>query len=368
MKKSLLIVISLLLIAALTVGCSMTGPTAQPSEQPASEAPAATPDATPEASTAPAEETPATKSQAPAAAGGDDITGLNAPDMPEGTFKVGFAMADLNNPVWAELCQVAQEYGKQKGIELTVVDCQNDSGKQITQIENFIQSGMDGIIFCAADINAMGPVVQQAKDKGIAVMSYGLVSENSDTEFICNNYSIGENIGKQAAQWIIDNLDGKAKVAILDQPEQPEIMQRSKGIRDTLAKMVPESEIVASASAVTASNGMKHTETFLQANPDLKVIACIGDGGAVGANEAVIAAGKDAPDFGIFSADGTTEVLEKIKAGQPTRMSLSLGGGNYHGHQVIDMISLVLNDLPFEKSYYTPEIPVTIDNVDEYLK
>ncbi len=364
MKKSLVFVVCLVLAVALMAGCSMTGPTAQPSESAAQESAPAQESAAAEES-APAQESAAAPAQG--AEPENNITGLNAPDMPEGTFKVGFAMADLNNPVWAELCQVAQEYGKQKGIELTVVDCQNDSGKQITQIENFIQSGMDGIIFCAADINAMGPVVQQAIDKGIAVMSYGLVSENANTEFICNNYSIGQNIGKQAAQWIIDNLDGKAKVAILDQPEQPEIMQRSQGIRDTLAEMVPESEVVASASAVTASNGMKHTETFLQAHPDLKVIACIGDGGAVGANEAVIAAGKDAPDFGIFSADGTQEVLEKIKAGQPTRMSLSLGGGNYHGHQVIDMISLVLNDLPYEKSYFTPEIPVTIDNVDEYL-
>ncbi len=365
MKKSLIMVVCLVLTLAMVAGCSMTGPT----ESPASESPSASAEASAKTSeSAPADASASQEASAPAAASGDDMTGLNAPDMPEGTYKVGFAMADLNNPVWAELCKVAAEYGKQKGIELTVVDCQNDSGKQITQMENFIQSGMDGIIFCAADINALGPTIENAKSKGIAVMSYGLVSEESDTEFICNNYSIGQAIGTQAANWINEKLGGKGKVAVLDQPEQPEIMLRSKGIQEKIKELAPEAEIVATASAITASDGMQNTETFLQAHPDLKVIACIGDGGAVGANEAVIAAGKAADDFGIFSADGTDEVLGKIKDNQPIRMSLSLGGGVYHGHQVIDMISLVLNKLPFEKSYYTPEIPVTIDNVDEYLK
>ena len=79
--------------------------------------------------------------------------------------KVGFAFYNLSNPVWAELVEEAQTYGKEKGLGVTYVDAGEDSATQISQIENFIQSGMDAICILAVDVEAVEPVAKKGNGR-----------------------------------------------------------------------------------------------------------------------------------------------------------------------------------------------------------
>jgi ABC-type sugar transport system substrate-binding protein len=46
-------------------------------------------------------------------------------------------------------------------MNVTYVDAQSDATKQITPIENFIQNGMDAIIICAVEANAIVKVFRK---------------------------------------------------------------------------------------------------------------------------------------------------------------------------------------------------------------
>ena len=113
---------------------------------------------------------------------------------------------------------------------------------------------------------------------------------------------------------------------------------------------------------------MSVTENFLQAHPNMKVIVSIGDGGAIGANETVKAAGLATDDFGIFGVDATKEALQKIKNNESLRMSVSLGGPMVQGGTMIDTTMAILQSEDFVKDDVMVVNPITAENVDEYVK
>ena len=85
---------------------------------------------------------------------------------------------------------------------------------------------------------------------------------------------------------------GPVEVGIIDYPELPQIIDRAKGIEQGIKEFYPDAQFVARASAPDPEKGMKAAETIMQAHPNIKVIACINDGGCLGAAEAVKAMGK----------------------------------------------------------------------------
>jgi ribose transport system substrate-binding protein len=100
----------------------------------------------------------------------------------------------------------------------------------------------------------------------------------------------------------------------------------------------------------------------------MKVVVCIGDGGALGANQAVKSNNKATDDFGIFSVDGTEEACINMMNGDPIRFSLALGTPHQKAAQVIDYAARMLLGQQYDPEEYTPEDPVTMENVQEYAK
>jgi ribose transport system substrate-binding protein len=89
----------------------------------------------------------------------------------------------------------------------------------------------------------------------------------------------------------------------------------------------------------------------------------------VGANEAAKAAGKIKDDFGIFAADATQPELTAIKNNEGVRMSVTITGTNkVIAEKVAGMVEQLASGKPIEKKeIYRELIPVTKENVDEYL-
>ncbi|MGW8482135.1 sugar ABC transporter substrate-binding protein [Microbacterium sp. NPDC055903] len=288
----------------------------------------------------------------------------------EGNTSVGITFSDLSNPVWAELVQEAQTYGSEKGLSVNFVDAGNDAATQVTQIENFIQQGVGTIIICAVDANALVDVTKKAQDAGIRVVGYTQVLENYDAQYLVDAYNTGYANGEAAAEWINANFDASETVewALMDLPRFPEIIERADGIKDAIAELAPNAELVATAPALTAEEGVANAENFIQANPDLKVIATIGGGGAVGGNEGVKSAGiTDYDSFGLFGIDATENEVQNIINGDPEKSTISLGGGKAHGRTLIDITLDLLAGEDVEKDQYMPITVIDSSNAQEYF-
>ncbi|WP_449283390.1 sugar ABC transporter substrate-binding protein [Leucobacter sp.] len=297
-------------------------------------------------------------------------TTAGASDASGDEFSVGVTFSDLSNPVWAELVQEAQTYGAENDLAVNYVDAKSDASTQVTQIENFIQQGVDAIIICAVDAKSLVDVTKKAQDAGIKVVGYTQVLDNYDAQYLVDAYNTGYANGEAAAEWINENYGDESVVewGLMDLPTFPEIIDRANGIKDAIEELAPNAELVATNSALTAEEGVKNAENFLQANPDMKVIATIGGGGAQGGNEGVKASGiTDYESFGLFGIDATSIEIENILKGDPQKASVSLGGGKAHGRTLVDITSDLLAGKDVEKDQYMPITVIDESNAQEYF-
>lgn len=291
-------------------------------------------------------------------------------DEGSGEYKVGITFSDLSNPVWAELVKEAERYAKEKDIKVTYVDAQSDATKQVTQIENFVQSGMDAIIVCAVESNAVADVTKKAQEAGVYVVGYTQTLENCDAQYLVDPYNTGYACGERAAKWINENYGDEEVVewALMDLPEFPEIIERANGIKAGIEENAENAKLVATASALTSEEGVKNAETFLQAHPDIKAICCIGGGGSVGGNEGIKSAGiTDYESVGLFGIDATENEILNIINKDPQKSSVSLGGGKEHGRTLVDITADLLEGKEVEKDQYMPIEIIDASNAQEYF-
>jgi ribose transport system substrate-binding protein len=284
-------------------------------------------------------------------------------------LKVGMAVQDLSNPIWAGIAQNLSALVKKNGGEMNYVSCDSNVSKQIQQIEDFIASGVNTILIQPADPAGVENVCKQARAAGIKVLSWDDNIKNCDAAYLIDNYKLGYIIGQQASQWINAKCGGTAEVAVLNYPQLPILLQRGNGIVAAIKKLSPKAKIVAQTSAINPAEGISKMETIFQANPNVKVVACIGGGAAVGANEAAKAAKKITANFGIFAADATDQEIQAIRSNEGNRMSVMVTGGpDKMAAQVYGLLSKLVAGEKLQKEVYRTLTPITAKNVDKYFK
>lgn len=284
-------------------------------------------------------------------------------------LKIGMTVQDLSNQVWSSTAVNLSKLVSADGGKLTYLDCSNNSSTQIQQLENFIANRMDVIIVHPVDKNSLEVTLANARKAGIKIFCWDEDVENADLCWLIDNYAEGKIVGEYAANWINEKLGSSAEIAILDYPQIEILLDRANGIVDAIKEKAPNAQIVAQSSAINPTEGMEKMETIFQKNPNVKVVACIGGGGAMGAVEAAKTSGKVDDTFGIFAVDGTEEELLAIKNGDGERMSiLNTGTPEIMAQVIYDLVKQMQKGLISEKIVYRQAIPVTTENVDSYLK
>lgn len=311
--------------------------------------------------------------------GGSDSDGGSKPassskvsdkDSSDG-LKLGVAVQTLGNQVWAQQMDAIQKAADEDGNSVTVLEANENANTQISQIENFITSGCDAIIVNPVDPDAIEDVCMKAREAGIKVIAWDEEMENTDINWIIKNYDLGAAIGEQAAKFIKDKFGSKeCEVAVLGYPQTPILLERENGILDKLEELAPNAKVVANQPAINPTEGLDAMETILQASPDVKVVCCIGGGGAAGANEALKGFyGSEVPDnVGIFSTDLTDETVASMENGEFNRMCVAITGNPYVcGEEIYDITVKVTDGEKMEQNVYRELIPVTIDNLKDMV-
>ncbi|MGZ0708734.1 sugar ABC transporter substrate-binding protein [Coraliomargarita sp. W4R53] len=287
----------------------------------------------------------------------------------EKQIKIGMTVQDLSNPTWAGYCQAIEKEVKAQGGSMSFVSCESNASKQITQIENFVSSGVDVLIVHPADPAGVEFALKEARRAGVKVIAWDDNLKNADVAWLIDNHQLGYVIGEHAAKWINEKHAGTAEVAILNYPQLPILLERGNGIKDALVKLAPNAKIVAETSAINPAEGISKMETIFQSNPKVKVVCSIGGGGSIGANEAAKAAGKITDDFGIFAADATQPELSAMKNNEGVRMSVTITGTNeVIAKRIWGMVEELISGEPIKnKEVFRELIPVTTANVDTYF-
>lgn len=229
--------------------------------------------------------------------------------------KIAVVISTLNNPWFVVLAESAAENARALGYEAKIFDSQNNPATESDNFENLIASGFDAILFNPTD--ADGSIVNILKAKAAGVPVFCMDREvNADdaatSQILSDNYSGCVEIGIE----FVKALDGEGKyVELLGLVGDNNTWARSGGFHSVVDQF-PNLEIVAQQSADFDRNrAMEVMETILQAQPDIDGVFCGNDAMAMGAFQALQAAGK-ADQVKVFGFDGAADVIEKIGEGK----------------------------------------------------
>jgi ribose transport system substrate-binding protein len=226
--------------------------------------------------------------------------------------KIAVVISTLNNPWFVVLAESAAENAKKLGYEAKIFDSQNNPATESDNFENLIASGYDAILFNPTDADGSVANILKAKAANIPVfcMDREVNSDDAATsQILSDNYSGCVEIGIE----FVKSLHQKGKyVEIIGLVGDNNTWARSGGFHSVVDKF-PNLKMVAQQSGDFDRNkAMEVLETIMQANPDIEAVFCGNDAMALGAFQALQAAGK-AEKVKIFGFDGASEVVEKIK-------------------------------------------------------
>ncbi len=332
MKKSFLVVVVLVLTALLMVtGCSTTAPIPEEPQEQAAE----------EASEAPEDE----------------------------VIKIGMSTLNLSNPFFVALTEAAKAYGEERNVEILINDSEDKIEKQVEALENFIASGCKAIIVTAVDPEAILPVVQKAREEGIIVVAHTSKLAEYDAWVAADEYDMGYTLGTAAGKWIAENwgTEETIEAGVLNYDVLAQVINRKNGIIEGVHEYAPNVEFVADATAGDPQTGMDVTEGFIQAHPNLRIVLGINDGGTLGAYEAFMAAGMDGDQYLIGGIDATPEGIAKVADGGIFRITVDQAP-SIAGAKCVELALAAMNGEPYEKDYLQDLVPVTADNIADYVQ
>lgn len=229
--------------------------------------------------------------------------------------KVAVVISTLNNPWFVVLAESASQYAKDLGYETKIFDSQNNPAIESDNFESLISSGYDAILFNPTDADGSISNILKAKEAGVPVFCMDRevnANDASTSQILSDNYSGCVEIGIE----FVKSLNEKGKyVEIIGLVGDNNTWARSGGFHSVVDKF-PNLKMVAQQSGDFDRNkAMEVLETIMQAQPDIDAVFCGNDAMALGAYQALLAAGK-ADKVKVFGFDGADEVVEKIAEGK----------------------------------------------------
>jgi len=306
--------------------------------------------------------------------GGDGTTSGVANDESGDTVTIGFSAPAADHGWMGAITRAAlAEADKYDDIELVVVEATNDVNLQISQIETFINDGVDAIVLLPFDGAALTEVATQAMEAGIVVINVDREFSSpfaARTTVLGDNYGMGLSAGTYICEQVGDNPDAiVAEIAGID--SLPLTQDRSRGFADALSDCGLDVTRRVAAD-FTVQGGEAAAANLLQAAPHIDALWNHDDDQGVGVMAAIEDANRD--EFVMVGGAGSRQVMEAIKADDSVLKATVI----YPSTQAADGIRLArlivqgkaLGDLvevevPRTVQLFAPV--VTKENVEQYL-
>ena len=246
---------------------------------------------------------------------------------------IAFAQPDTSASVYPLLLKGAKQEAAKRGYQLLESHANHQLDAQVNELNTWIAQGIGGVIVLPLDNNAMLPLIQKAHDAGVKFLDYSdKALPGTDGWVIFNNLQGAALVGADAGRWVKRTLGGKAKVALLTHEIQQTGRDRIHGGIKALQKVAPKSKVVARHEGVLAAECLTVTQSLLQAHPDLNVILCIADDGALGAEKAFMQTHPSAARQKTMYIGGWDGSIPAMKA--------VVGGGVIRSTGALDLVGI----------------------------
>lgn len=222
----------------------------------------------------------------------------------------------MTSPWYAAAINGAKEAAETLGYELVTMapPSENDYDGQVRIVEDLITGGIDGLMISAINAEAIVKAVKQANDAGIPVVIYNSLTELEGCEIYCyvgyEEYAGAKSMG----DYLAEISGGAARIAILDGLPGDHTTYRKGGFSEACEAYEGMEIVVTEAADWDREKAMNVTTNILTADPTINAFFAESDEMALGAAQAVKAAGLTGQVW-ILSIDGNPNAVTAVKDG-----------------------------------------------------
>ena len=251
------------------------------------------------------------------------LTGCNRGGETAGKApRVALVLKTLNSPFFNDMQRGAQAAATRLGVDLVVqaADREVDVERQMQIIENLLQTGVQALCLTPSGSREVVPAVVKANRANIPVVIVDTkldkaAADEAGAKIVSFIGSDNYEGGRIAARFVVEASKGKANVAVLEGiPGHDTGDSRLRGFRDGITD-TPGVKIVASQTANwERDQGFNVFQNMLQAHPEIDTLFACNDMMALGATEAIRAAGKTG-SIRIVGFDAVDDARKAIREG-----------------------------------------------------
>jgi ribose transport system substrate-binding protein len=302
------------------------------------------------------------------------LAGLTGAAMAQDTMTIGITQ----NNVGVDSYQTTYEQAfiaaaeANPAIDTVVLDAGGDVARQIAQMEDLIQQGVDAIIIWPTNGEAVIPAVRKASQADIPVIVTNSNIAEQGFDFVAS-FSGPDNItqGARSAEimcekFTADGIQDEARVVqISGQPGYTTAIERAKGFEDRLPEVCPNVTLVETQPGDwNREKSQQVMEAFLIKYDDIDGVYAGDDNMGVGALNAAKAAGREGIVF--VGATNFAVGYEAMEAGDywGSIYQSPVDDAEAALQTAIDVLEG--KDVPFLNYFDTPKI--TQDNMGDFTK
>lgn len=269
-------------------------------------------------------------------------------------------VAQCSEDIWRDWqnSEMQMEANFHDGVELRFTAANDDSQRQILQIDSLVNSGIDLLIVAPNQLSSVTPAIDRAYDKGIPVIVFERRTDSQKySAFVsADNYEMGRVIG----EYVATELKGKGRVMeVMGLKGSSPADDRSRGFSDAIAAY-PDLKVVAEIqgdwSEPTAYQAVKSWKGDLN---DIDLVFGHNDRSAIAARRVFEERGAKMPMFcGIDGLPGKDGGIQQVRD--------SLLDASYiyptRGDQLLQLALDILDGKPYPKETMLTSALVTHEN------
>jgi len=274
---------------------------------------------------------------------------------------IAASLANQINQAWINMGQGIKEECEKLGFDLILVDAEDKTAKQISDTEDALAKNPDVLLLTGVDHGA-AQVAEMAAKKGIPTINLGRNYGNAVCFIGADNYTTGVMF----TEYHVKRAAGKPYnlIAITGTPGAASSVAREKGLDATLPKHPNIKLIARQAGYYRRDKTLPVAEDLLQRFPNVDGIIGWNDEVAMGALAA--AKSQNRAGIAITGGDGNRDAVEAIARGElEASLMYDLKG---IGHLGVQTAAKIIKGEKVKKIIYVPQVWITKENVDKFLK
>jgi ABC-type sugar transport system substrate-binding protein len=211
----------------------------------------------------------------------------------KGKMKLLFIPFTMEHVFQKELCDGAKIPIPGCSVDVIIEDPYGKIEKEIDILETYMNQNINGVVMYPIDSQALKPIVQELKAKGIWVFTTGNHVEGEVLGMGTDERDGGILAADMFIRWWKANRAGEdPAILLLDVPRIPEPQRKMIAFEEIVSQKIPEATFFHVDSNGSTEPAMIGTEQYLQSHPEINFIYGINASSTLGGIAACENAGR----------------------------------------------------------------------------